>query len=37
MELNHVELGHGREQSLMATKGEIEKYLDYLLEKEAML
>ena len=34
IEINHVELGHGREQSLMAVKSEMKKYLEYLLQKE---
>ena len=30
-EIGHVEIGHGREQALMATKSEMEEYLYYLI------
>jgi len=31
IEMGHVELGHGREQALMAVKSEMSKYIDFLL------
>lgn len=30
-EIGHVESGHGREQSLMAVKSEMVKYLNYIV------
>jgi hypothetical protein len=33
IEMEHVWLGHGREQSLMAVKSEMGKYIDYLIGK----
>lgn len=32
IEIGHVEIGHGREQALMATKSEMEEYLKHLLK-----
>lgn len=32
IEIGHVELGHGREQALMAVKSEMIGYLEYLLK-----
>lgn len=32
IEIEHVQLGHGREQALMAVKSEMVKYLKYLIK-----
>lgn len=33
IEMSHVELGHGINQARLALKDEMEKYIDYLLNK----